>query len=248
MAVPALLLVFFETWARLDYGVSFLLNGYNLQSIALSAAMPLLLGLGQTFVIIAGGIDLSVGFVMGLASVVMARVMQTLTPGRRGAGPGGRPARGAPGRAAPGAINGTLISRLRVPAFIGTLGMYGVARGAGFLAANGTTVPVNNPLLFALGNGKLLGVPVPVVVTVAAGAGDALGAVADPLRPAHLRDRRQPHGGGPRRHQHPPPHAPALPDQRRLRRRRRHDLHRPLLRRAPRRAASRCCSIRSPPW
>ena len=45
-------------------------------------------------------------------------------------------------------INGTLISRLRVPPFIGTLGMYGVARGAGFLAAGGTTVPVNNPLLF----------------------------------------------------------------------------------------------------
>ena len=62
-----LLLLFFETWARLAYGVSFLLNGYNLQSIAVSAAMPLLLGLGQTFVIIAGGIDLSVGFVMGFA-------------------------------------------------------------------------------------------------------------------------------------------------------------------------------------
>ena len=52
-----------------------------------------------------------------------------------------------------------------MPAFIGTLGMYGVARGG--LAANGTTVPVNNPVLFALGNGKLLGVPVPIVVTVA---------------------------------------------------------------------------------
>ena len=39
----------------------------------------LALGLGQTFVIIAGGIDLSVGFVMGFASVVMARSMQTLT-------------------------------------------------------------------------------------------------------------------------------------------------------------------------
>ena len=42
------------------------------------AAVPLLLGLGQTFVIIAGGIDLSVGFVMGLAAVIMARVMQPL--------------------------------------------------------------------------------------------------------------------------------------------------------------------------
>jgi predicted ABC-type sugar transport system permease subunit len=70
-----LLLVFFESWARLAYGISFLVNAYNLQSIAQFAALPLLLGLGQTFVIIAGGIDLSVGFVMGLAAVVMARVM-----------------------------------------------------------------------------------------------------------------------------------------------------------------------------
>ena len=51
-------------------------------------------------------------------------------------------------------INGTLISRLRVPTFLGTLGKYGVARGVGFLAANGTTVPVLISLfLFTLGNG-----------------------------------------------------------------------------------------------
>ena len=161
-----LLLLFFETWARLAYGASFLLNSYNLQSIAISAAMPLLLGLGQTFVIIAGGIDLSVGFVMGFASVVMARTMQTLTPVDAALALGAGLLAAMLAALIPGAINGTLISRLRVPAFIGTLGMYGVARGAGFLTANGTTVPVNNPLLFWLGNGRLLGVPVPVVITV----------------------------------------------------------------------------------
>ena len=83
------LLIFFETWARAAYGISFLLNGFNIQSIAMFTAAPLLLGLGQTFVIIAGGIDLSVGFVMGLAAVIMARVMQPLVdippgPGTRG--------------------------------------------------------------------------------------------------------------------------------------------------------------------
>ncbi|MFO1070642.1 MAG: ABC transporter permease [Geminicoccaceae bacterium] len=161
-----LLLVFFETWARLAFGASFLVNPFNLQSIALFAAMPLLLGLGQTFVIIAGGIDLSVGFVMGLAAVIMARTMQALTP-EWGAWalPVGLLAAFAVA-IVPGLINGTLISRLRVPAFIGTLGMYGVARGVGFLSANGTTVPVNNPALFAMGNGKLLGVPIPLIITV----------------------------------------------------------------------------------
>ena len=53
-----------------------------------------------------------------------------------------------------------------MPAFIGTLGMYGVARGTGFLAADGTTVPVNNPWLFEMGSGKLFGVPIPVVITI----------------------------------------------------------------------------------
>ena len=162
----ALLLVFFEAWAQSAYGISFVFNGFNVQSILLFAATPLLLGLGQTFVIIAGGIDLSVGFVMGLASVVMARVMQMLTP----IDPGLALALGvlvAFGVALiPGLVNGLLISRLAIPAFIGTLGMYGVARGAGFLAAGGTTVPVNNPWLFQMGSGKLLGVPIPIVITV----------------------------------------------------------------------------------
>jgi ribose transport system permease protein len=161
-----ILLVVFESWARLAYGVSFLLNPFNLQSIALFAAMPLLLGLGQTFVIIAGGIDLSVGFVMGLASVIMARVMQAATPEWGGLALPLGLACAFLVAAIPGLINGTLISRLRVPAFIGTLGMYGVARGIGFLSAGGTTVPVNNPWLFAMGNGKWLGVPVPIWITV----------------------------------------------------------------------------------
>ncbi len=161
-----LLLVFFESWARLAYGVSFLFNGFNAQSIALFAAAPLLLGLGQTFVIIAGGIDLSVGFVMGFAAVIMARVMQPLTPVEPALALVAGILAAFLLSLLPGWINGTLISRLRVPAFIGTLGMYGVARGTGFLAAGGTTVPVNNPWLFEMGNGRLLGVPIPVVITL----------------------------------------------------------------------------------
>ena len=61
-------------WARLAYGVSFIFNTYNLQSISVFATTPLLLALGQTFVIISAGIDLSLGFVMGLASVIAAHV------------------------------------------------------------------------------------------------------------------------------------------------------------------------------
>jgi predicted ABC-type sugar transport system permease subunit len=128
-----LLVLFFEVWARVQYGSTFVLNPYNLQSIALAASMPLLLGLGQTLVIIAGGIDLSVGFVMGLAAVIMATVMQATA----GLHPGLSLLLGIVAALAvsviPGLISGTLIARLAIPAFIGTLGMYGVCRGVGFL-------------------------------------------------------------------------------------------------------------------
>jgi ribose transport system permease protein len=66
----AALILGFELWARADFGGSFVMNPYNLQSIAIFAVVPLLLATGQTFVIISGGIDLSLGFIMGLAAVV----------------------------------------------------------------------------------------------------------------------------------------------------------------------------------
>src|SRR5215475_14533316 len=69
-----LLLVFFEGWAQIEVGRSFIFSAYNVQAILLAASAPLLLALGQTFVIITAGIDLSVGFVMGLAAVTVAQV------------------------------------------------------------------------------------------------------------------------------------------------------------------------------
>ena len=148
----AALLIFFEVYAQVSAHRSFVLNAYNLQSIGLAAAAPLLLAIGQTFVIITAGIDLSAGFVMGLAAVCVAQF--TLF------------GNGSPWILflsipltvvvclIPGLVNGVLIAWLRVPAFIGTLGMYGVARGAGFLAAgSGMTVSVDNPGLVWLGAG-----------------------------------------------------------------------------------------------
>ena len=164
----AILAVFFEVWARIAYGTTFFGNGFNLQSIAVFTVAPLLLALGQTFVIISGGIDLSVGFTMGLAAVVVAHVANA-------AGHTFGPTAGfiaailvaLPASAVPGLINGWLVARLGIPPFIGTLGMYGVARGAAFLIAGGTAVPVANPLLADLGSGSLLGVPLVVLVAVA---------------------------------------------------------------------------------
>jgi ribose transport system permease protein len=161
------MVLFFEVWARTAYGATFLFNPTNIQSILLAAVQPLLLALGQTLVIIAGGIDLSVGFTVGLAAVVSARAMQALDPSM----PAGLSFALAVLIAlvaglGVGAVNAFLVARLNVPPFIGTLGMYGVARGLGFLAAAGNTVPTNNPVNSAMGNGFLFGlIPIPVLVT-----------------------------------------------------------------------------------
>ncbi len=160
-----LLLAVFESWARISYGASFVLSAHNAQSIAVFAVAPLLLALGETFVIIAGGIDLSVGFIMGLSAVVAAQganLAASVVPEFPAMLAG--IAAGLLVSLVPGLVNGALISRLKVPPFIGTLGMYGVARGAAFLLAAGTTVPVANGWFAALGNARVAGFPVVVVI------------------------------------------------------------------------------------
>jgi ribose transport system permease protein len=165
------LVIFFETWARLAYDASFILNTYNLQSISVFATAPLLLALGQTFVIISAGIDLSLGFVMGLASVIAAHTAN-YAQGSLGLGPFLSMISGILAGAAiafvPGLVNGWLIAYLRVPPFIGTLGMYGVARGAAYLFAGGMTISVSNDWYSAIGNGRVFGVPMLVILTGAA--------------------------------------------------------------------------------
>ncbi|HYL43039.1 MAG TPA: ABC transporter permease, partial [Ktedonobacteraceae bacterium] len=114
------------------------LNIFNFQNIGADMSLVLIMALGQTFVILSGGIDLSVGFVMGMASVAAALVMSrmggsaplfvvVLTGLAAGLGVG----------LIPGLVNGLIIARLRVPPFIVTLGMYGMARGAGFILSGG---------------------------------------------------------------------------------------------------------------
>jgi len=133
------------------------LDLFNFQAITANMAIMLIMALGQTFVIISGGIDLSTGFVMGLSSVGAALAMQRLGPdaplgvavlvGFGAALVAGLPA---------GLVNGVLIARLRVPPFIGTLGMYGIARGVGFILSGGQPVSIQVRGLGQVGNGYLV--------------------------------------------------------------------------------------------
>jgi ribose transport system permease protein len=162
-----ILLITFEVWARIAYNSTFFLNPFNVKSIAVFTVTPLLLALGQTFVIISGGIDLSVGFTMGLSAVVTAHVFNWAAQfGNPVLSLGLAVFAGLAIAVIPGLINGLLIADLRVPPFIGTLGMYGVARGVAFLLARGTTVPVHGGVLGEIGNGEIAGFPNVVLLTI----------------------------------------------------------------------------------
>jgi ribose transport system permease protein len=133
------------------------LNIFNFQNIGADMSLVLIMALGQTFVILSGGIDLSVGFVMGLASVAAALVMSRIG--------GSTPlffvvlaglAVGLVVGLIPGLVNGLVIARLRVPPFIVTLGMYGIARGAGFILSGGQPVSIQTNGIGQIGNAYLL--------------------------------------------------------------------------------------------
>lgn len=161
-----LVVLFFEVWARAAYGSTFVGRVYNLQSILLAATQILLLALGLTLVIISAGIDLSVGFVAGLSAVTMAVTIRALGPSFASFSAG--ILAGSLVALVPGLVNGWLIARLKVPSFIGTLGMFGIARGMAFLVAGGATVAIRNTFATEFGNGRVLWGLVPIPVLVAA--------------------------------------------------------------------------------
>lgn len=135
----------------------------NFSNVLVTSTLVMLMAIGQTFVIVTSGIDLSIGWTVGLASVISATVMRDLSLG------GSDPAVAIPlgvvaglvAALVPGFINGILIARIKVPPFIATLGMFGIIRGAAFLLTDGQQVVGGLPqnlrdTLSAIGNGSLL--------------------------------------------------------------------------------------------
>jgi predicted ABC-type sugar transport system permease subunit len=165
-----LVLLFFEFYARFDGNTkvnTFLFNLGSVQRILVYTTQILMMALGLTFVIIAAGIDLSIGFTAGLAAVTMAVVVKAMS----GAVPFLSFLVGVLAALAitliPGLVNGLLISRLNVPSFIGTLGMYGIVRGAALLVAGGATVSISNAVARTFGNANIIFGTVPIIVFVA---------------------------------------------------------------------------------
>lgn len=166
-----LILGFFEIYAQLEAGNTFLFRVYNLQSIAVASSQILLLALGLTLVIVAGHIDLSIGFTTGLSAVVMALIIRAIGPDAGWLAVILAMLVGVGAAIVVGLVNGWLVAKLEVPSFIGTLGTYGVARGMALIVAGGATVSIRSDEARAFGNGDLLGVPIPVVVAIVLAVG-----------------------------------------------------------------------------
>ena len=122
-----------------------LLNGRflhpaNLSLVVQQVAVVGALGVGQTLIILTAGIDLSVGAIMILAQSVMAQ----LAFSHNVPGPLVLVIGLAVGAAA-GGVNGALVARLKLPPFVATLGMFGIARGLAVWLAGRTTLafPLN---------------------------------------------------------------------------------------------------------
>lgn len=128
------------------------LNPVNLSIMLQQVAVIGLLALGQTIIILTAGIDLAVGAAMILAQMVMAGVaVQSGLPAWLAV------AIGLIVGLATGLLNGVLVTRFKVPPFIGTLGTLGVFGAIGLLYANGQTLtPADGSLL--LWTGKIIAI------------------------------------------------------------------------------------------
>lgn len=136
----------------------FLTTG-NLLTVLRQVSINALIAFGMTFVILAGGIDLSVGAILALCGAITASLMAAgygaILAIVAGLGLG----------AVLGLLNGVLVSWGRVAPFIATLGTMTLLRGLTLAFTDGRPVPVANPGFALLGGGYIANlVPIPVVL------------------------------------------------------------------------------------
>ena len=153
----ALALLILFGWLRYDN----FLGLFNISSVLRYNSMFALVALGMCFVIMTGGIDLSVGSTAALGSVVSAM----LSPYGMLIGTLGGVAAGL----CVGLLNGFVIVRLRILPFIATLAAMLAANGSALLLAHDQTVSVSYDGTFVnLGQGDLYNIPIPALLAVAA--------------------------------------------------------------------------------
>lgn len=133
----------------------------NMLSIGLQMSVIAIMSIGQVWIIISGGIDLSVGSIMALSGVVttmmIASGINMLLASACGILVG----------AFCGFVNGFLTAVGKLPAFISTLGMMGMARGVALIITKGVPIFGLPESFSLLGNGRMAGmIPIPVLITL----------------------------------------------------------------------------------
>lgn len=144
-----LLIVFSITLA--DSGFT---TATNLLNVVRQSAIISVLAVAMTFAIAAGQIDLSVGSIAGLSAVVAAITIRDV---------GMVPAilLGIGSGIVIGAVNGVFVAWLRVPSFLVTLGMLGIAKGIAMVISGTAPIPIGDKSFNAVfGGGTVLGLPV----------------------------------------------------------------------------------------
>jgi ribose transport system permease protein len=132
----------------------------NLLNVLEQTALNAIVAMGMTYVIISGGIDLSVGSVLAVAGIGLALALESGLPA-----PIAIAIALASGLSC-GLISGLLITVGRLPPFIATLGMMSVARGAALMLAEGRPISGFSDGFRALATERVLGVPAPVLITI----------------------------------------------------------------------------------
>ncbi|MGO5053521.1 ABC transporter permease [Lachnospiraceae bacterium LCP25S3_G4] len=132
----------------------------NLFNVLKQITVAGIVGCGMTFVILTGGIDLSVGSILGLAGVlaagVLASTQSVLLAIATAIGIG----------LLCGIVNGFWVAQCEIPPFISTLGMMTLLRGCVLVYTKGSPIPVKIDAYKFLGKGTLLGIPVPIIILV----------------------------------------------------------------------------------
>jgi ribose/xylose/arabinose/galactoside ABC-type transport system permease subunit len=131
----------------------------NFGVILLQVCTNAFLAVGATFVILTGGIDLSVGSIVGLTGVVAALLGQQdgLWPAVIAVGAGVLTG------AIFGALNGLFVAAAKVPPFVTTLGTMTIALGVAYVLSNGSPISGLSDEILGIGQNSVLGIPIPIL-------------------------------------------------------------------------------------
>ena len=132
----------------------------NLFNVFKQITVAGIVGCGMTFVILTGGIDLSVGSILGLSGVLASGVLAST--GNTAAAVAVSLTVGI----ACGAFNGFFVSFCGIPRFISTLGMMTLLRGVILVYTKGSPIPIKSDAYKFFGKGSIAGIPVPVIILI----------------------------------------------------------------------------------